>query len=148
MNVLSSLPKNSIIIFRRTLFKQDFKQEFYTINMPYDSGTLDEKIYSFENKIANTEYLLIKLTSQISAGSKNFIFKKMRNSAANSLTTGYNVQMFNLQKMVLDEFLGNMPTLLTTGGITHIDNLPVDPQVNPTTFFTKGKFKLELFIEY
>jgi hypothetical protein len=127
-------------LFQRNIFKQDFLEEFYPIQIPYNSGIKTEQIYSFENQAGDTEYLVHKLTDSVSAGSQIFTFTQMRNAAGISLTTSFKLKLFNLTEMNLDETLGSTPTLLTTGGIKHFDNFPVDPQVNPFIYFTKSIF--------
>ena len=138
MNIPEALPAKSYIVFRRSLLSQDFDEEFYTISTPYDSGAKDQKIYSFKNQAGNLEYLALYTSDVISAGTKALVFKNMRNTAANSVQTSYFVEMFNLNRLILDENLGMTTQLLATGGIKPIDQIPADIEVNPFIFFTFG----------
>ena len=142
------MPKNSYLLFKRNIFPQDFLEEFYQIVIPYDNGNKTEKIYSFENKIGDEEYLVLKLSDSLSAGSKQFRFLNIRNGAAISLTTNFGLKLFDLTSMSLDETLGSTPTLLTTGGIKHIDNYPVDIEFHLHLVLYLQIFIIQVFLQY
>ena len=133
-----ALPAKSYLLFYKTLLTQEFSEEYYEIQMPYTSGTAVERGYSFQNQAGNVEYIVVQLQDAIAGGAQTFTFQYIRNAAGNSLSLNYNLQVFDLQQMTLNENLGNTPTLLATGGIKHIDNYAADLDVNPFTFFTFG----------
>jgi hypothetical protein len=138
LNVPSTLPANSYLLFYKTLLTQEFSEEFYEISMPYSTGTATEKAYSFRNSVEDTEFIVLKLSNPVNAGTQSFQFVNIRNAAGNSLSVNYNLQLFDLDRMIINEFLGTTPTLLTTGGIKHIDQHSADLEINPFTFFTFG----------
>jgi hypothetical protein len=142
-NLPSGLPAKSYLLFYKNKLKQEFWEEFYEIAIPYSTGAGVERGYSFQNLAGDTEYIIVRLQNPIAAGSQTFTFNYIRNAAGNNLTFNYNVQVFDLQRMILHENLGNTVTLLSTGGIKNIDNFAADLDVNPFTFFTFGNPHLQ-----
>lgn len=138
MTLPSALPAESYLLFYKSLLPQEFSEEFYELSVPYAGGAQTEKAYSFRNQAEDTEFVVLKLSGAVNAGAQTFSFVRIRNAAGNSLSFTYNLRLFDLNSMVLDEHLGTTDPLLTTGGIKHLDQFSADLEINPFTFFTFG----------